>query len=89
VIKAVLSAPGLDGLSLNGDETTQQTPIFVNAFSEARRRGLQTKAHAGELMGPASVSRVSNTACGRRKTTGWWNGWRPRRSLSMSACGPT
>jgi adenine deaminase len=58
VIEAVLSAPGLDGLSLHGDETTQGTPVFVDAFSEARRRGLQTKAHAGELMGPASVTTV-------------------------------
>jgi adenosine deaminase len=56
VVEAVLSAPGLDGLSLHGDETAQQTPAFVEAFAEARRRGLQTKAHAGELMGPASVA---------------------------------
>jgi len=56
VIEAVLSSPGLDGLSLHGDETTQRTDAFVDAFTEARRRGLQTKAHAGELMGPASVS---------------------------------
>jgi len=56
VVEAVLSAPGLDGLSLHGDETAQQTPVFVEAFAEARRRGLQTKAHAGELMGPASVT---------------------------------
>jgi adenosine deaminase len=56
VVEAVLSAPGLDGLSLHGDETAQQTPVFVEAFAEARRRGLQTKAHAGELMGPASVA---------------------------------
>jgi len=56
VVEAVLSAPGLDGLSLHGDETAQQMPVFVEAFAEARRRGLQTKAHAGELMGPASVA---------------------------------
>jgi adenosine deaminase len=56
VVEAVLSVPGLDGLSLHGDETAQQTPVFVEAFAEARRRGLQTKAHAGELMGPASVA---------------------------------
>ena len=56
VVEAVLSAPGLDGLSLHGDEATQHTDAFVDAFVEARRRGLQTKAHAGELMGPASVA---------------------------------
>ena len=52
----MLSAPGLDGLSLHGDEATQHTDAFVDAFAEARRRGLQTKAHAGELMGAASVA---------------------------------
>ena len=58
VIEAVLSAPGLNGLSLHGDETMQRVDAYVDAFAEARRRGLQTKAHAGELMGPASVSTV-------------------------------
>ena len=58
VVETVLSAPGLDGLSLHGDEAAQRTPAFVDAFAEARRRGLQTKAHAGELMGPASVATV-------------------------------
>lgn len=58
VVETVLSAPGLDGLSLHGDETAQRTAAFVDAFAEARRRGLQTKAHAGELMGPTSVATV-------------------------------
>lgn len=55
VVRTVLDAPGVDGVSLHGDETTQSTPYFAEAFAEARRRGLATKAHAGELMGPASV----------------------------------
>jgi adenosine deaminase len=54
----VLDAPALDGISLHGDETAQSIPHFVDAFAEARRRGLATKAHAGELMGPASVVQV-------------------------------
>jgi adenosine deaminase len=58
VIEAVLSAPGLNGLSLHGDETMQRVDAYVDAFTEARRRGLQTKAHAGELVGPASVAAV-------------------------------
>jgi len=58
VIEAVLSAPGLNGLSLHGDETMQRVDAYVDAFVEARRRGLSTKAHAGELMGPASVAAV-------------------------------
>jgi len=56
VIEAVLSVPGLNGLSLHGDETLQRADAYVDAFTEARRRGMQTKAHAGELMGPASVT---------------------------------
>ena len=55
VIETVLSAPGLDGVSLHGDETAQRTAYFADAFAEARRRGLLTKAHAGELIGPGSV----------------------------------
>jgi adenosine deaminase len=58
VIEAVLSAPGLSGLSLHGDETMQRIDAYVDAFTEARRRGMQTKAHAGELMGPSSVRAV-------------------------------
>jgi adenosine deaminase len=56
VVRSVLEAPALDGISLHGDETVQSTPYFAEAFVEARRRGLATKAHAGELMGPASVA---------------------------------
>ena len=56
VVAMVLAAPGLDGVSLHGDETAQRTADFADAFAEARRRGLATKAHAGELAGPASVA---------------------------------
>ena len=56
VVEAVLEAPGLDGISLHGDERVQSTPYFAEVFAEARRRGLLTKAHAGELMGPSSVT---------------------------------
>jgi adenosine deaminase len=58
VMKAVLDAPGLDGISLHGDETVQSTAYFADAFAAARRRGLAIKAHAGELMGPESVTKV-------------------------------
>src|SRR5437870_4618673 len=54
-IEAVLAAPGLDGIDLHGDESWKTAPRFAAAFTEARRRGLATKAHAGELMGPESV----------------------------------
>jgi adenosine deaminase len=58
ITRAVLRAPDLDGISLHGDETVQSTDQFVAAFAGARERGLLTKAHAGELMGPASVVAV-------------------------------
>ena len=58
VVKAVLEAPGLDGISLHGDETVQSTAYFADAFAAARRNGLATKAHAGELVGPASVTKA-------------------------------
>ncbi len=56
VVVMVLDAPGLDGVSLHGDETAQRTADFADAFAEARRRGLATKAHVGELAGPPSVA---------------------------------
>jgi adenine deaminase len=56
LIDAVLTTPGLDGIDLHGDETRQTTANFVAAFNEARRRGLVTKAHAGELAGPDSIA---------------------------------
>jgi adenosine deaminase len=58
VVRMVLDAPGLDGVSLHGDETAQSTAHFAEAFAAARRRGLATKAHAGELVGPASVTKA-------------------------------
>jgi adenosine deaminase len=56
LINAVLAMPGLDGIDLHGDERRQSTVHFAAAFREARRRGLMTKAHAGELAGPDSIA---------------------------------
>jgi adenosine deaminase len=58
VAEMVLAAPGLGGISLHGDESLQSTAHFADVFAEARRRGLSTKAHAGELAGAASVAKV-------------------------------
>ena len=58
LIEAVLATPGLHGIDLHGDETRQSTAHFAAAFAEARRRGLMTKAHAGELAGPDSIGRA-------------------------------
>jgi adenine deaminase len=54
-IQALLETDGLDGIDLHGDESLPTAPRFAAAFAEARRRGLGTKAHAGELAGPSSV----------------------------------
>jgi adenosine deaminase len=53
---AGLSAPGLAGIDLHGDEAVQSTARCREIFGEARRQGLATKAHAGELAGAASVA---------------------------------
>lgn len=58
VVEAVLATPGLDGIDLHGDEARGTTAAFAGAFAGARRRGLITKAHAGELAGPESVTRA-------------------------------
>jgi adenosine deaminase len=54
-IATLLAAPDIDGIDLHGDERYETASRFAVAFTEARRRGLETKAHAGELAGPASV----------------------------------
>jgi adenine deaminase len=56
VVADTLDAPGLGGIDLHGDEAVQSTARFREVFVEARRRGLATKAHAGELAGAASVA---------------------------------
>jgi adenosine deaminase len=58
VIEAVLGSPAVDGIDLHGDERRESTARFADVFAEARRRGLLTKAHAGELVGPRSVARA-------------------------------
>jgi adenosine deaminase len=54
-VHTVLGAAGLDGIDLHGDERMGGAEYFAGAFAEARRRGLSTRAHAGELMGPSSI----------------------------------
>lgn len=60
-VAALLDTEGLDGIDLHGDETHQSAPRFAAAFAEARRRGLATKAHAGEHGGPASIRATLDT----------------------------
>lgn len=55
LVTALLDAPGLDGIDLHGDEALRGARTFASAFTEARRRGLAVKAHAGELAGPDSI----------------------------------
>jgi adenosine deaminase len=58
VIDAVLGCDLVDGIDLHGDETRESTGRFAEVFAAARGKGLLTKAHAGELAGPASVARA-------------------------------
>lgn len=66
LIEALLRARGLDGIDLHGDGSLGGAAHFADAFSEARRSGLLTKAHAGELAGPESVREVLDTLGVRR-----------------------
>jgi adenosine deaminase len=66
LVEATLSAAGLDGIDLHGDEARQTAGRFAEVFAEARRRGLATKAHAGELAGAASVRRALDVLGVRR-----------------------
>jgi adenosine deaminase len=58
VIETVLAARDVDGVDLHGDETHESTARFAEVFAAARGKGLLTKAHAGELVGPRSVHRA-------------------------------
>ena len=56
LIESVLNATNLDGLDLHGDERLGQPAPFADIFAQARLRGLETRAHAGELTGPQTIS---------------------------------
>jgi adenosine deaminase len=56
VIEAVFATPGVDGLDLHGKETDQGPAPFADIFAQARQNGLMIKAHAGELLGPQSIT---------------------------------
>ena len=58
VIDAVLGSPVVDGVDLHGDESRESTVRFADVFRAARDKGLITKAHAGELVGPPSIVRA-------------------------------
>lgn len=58
VVDAVLGSPVVDGIDLHGDETRESTARFADVFTAARDKGLITKAHAGELVGPRSIARA-------------------------------
>jgi adenosine deaminase len=50
MIADTLTAPHLAGIDVFGDERLGKTETFVGIYEEARRLGLRTKAHAGELL---------------------------------------
>lgn len=55
-LKQVFSASSLDGIDLHGDERYQSVRPYADLYAQARAHGLRTKAHAGELLGPISIS---------------------------------
>ncbi len=46
---------GVVGWSIGGDEINHPPEPFAEVFAAARRAGLQVMAHAGEVVGPASI----------------------------------
>ncbi len=46
---------GVVGWSIGGDEINHPPEPFAGVFAAARRAGLQVMAHAGEVVGPASI----------------------------------
>jgi adenosine deaminase len=58
VIDAVVGSSVVDGVDLHGDETRESTACFTDVFRAAGEKGLITKAHAGELVGPRSIVRA-------------------------------
>lgn len=54
-LDAVRELPGFVGLGLGGPEKGFTNDPFVEAFAEARRRGLRAAPHAGENDGPSSI----------------------------------
>jgi len=56
----ILNLPQLDGIDIYGNEAVQDVSPFVDIYAEANKRGLLTKAHAGEFGGPLSVAQTLN-----------------------------
>jgi adenine deaminase len=51
----VLGSPNLAGIDIYGDERIGSLEPYIELYKEARRLGLRTKAHAGELLGAAAI----------------------------------
>jgi adenosine deaminase len=66
LIEATLNLANLDGVGLHGDEAVQSPARFAGVFAEARRKGLRTKAHAGERAGARSVANALDLLAVRR-----------------------
>ena len=52
----LFSCPNLDGIDLHGDERLGRASDYAEIFAQAQALGLLTKAHAGEIVGPESIS---------------------------------
>lgn len=58
MVPQALGCPLIEGIDIHGDERHSTIDQFVAVYAEARRRGLGTKAHAGEMRGAASINEV-------------------------------
>jgi hypothetical protein len=97
VVAMVRDAPGLDGVSLHGDETAQRTADFADA-SRRRAAGAWPPRptpvswrgrRRSRRRSTGSACGASSTACARSRTTHWWHGSPPRPSPSTCARGRT
>jgi len=57
-LAAQYAGRGVVGFGLSNDERRGRTEEFARAFTIARRAGLRSVPHGGELLGPESVRRV-------------------------------
>ena len=55
MVDDIFGCSDIDGLDLHGSETSGRALPFADIFQQARDRGLMTKAHCGETVGPASI----------------------------------
>ena len=61
IIADALNSPHLAGIDIFGDERLGKTELYAGVYEEARRLGLRTKAHAGELREADAIHETLDT----------------------------